>query len=134
MRTVAPEQHARKRARILAAAAQEFAANGMDGTSTARICRRAGIGSGTLFPSFPTKKAIFHALYADDLARTAQIRDRALAADDPREGFALLFERLTADFDDPRAPGLIAAALLRRAATRSSPGCSATTRPGPWRP
>ncbi|GAA2662669.1 hypothetical protein GCM10010400_22260 [Streptomyces aculeolatus] len=113
MRTVDPEQHARKRARILAAAAEEFAANGMDGTSTARICRRAGIGSGTLFHYFPTKKAIFHALFADDLARTAEIRDRALAADDPREGFALLFDRLTADFDDPQAPGLIAAALLQ---------------------
>lgn len=113
MRTVNPEQHARKRARILAAAAEEFAANGMDGTSTARICRRAGIGSGTLFHYFPAKKAIFHALFADDLARTGEIRDRALAADDPREGFALLFDRLTADFDDPLAPGLIAAALVQ---------------------
>jgi AcrR family transcriptional regulator len=113
MRTVNPEQHARKRARILAAAAEEFAANGVDGTSTARICRRAGIGSGTLFHYFPTKKAIFHALFADDLARTAEIRDRALAMADPEEGFALLFDRLTADLDDPQAPGLIAAALVQ---------------------
>ncbi|MFF0729235.1 TetR/AcrR family transcriptional regulator [Streptomyces sp. NPDC004134] len=113
MRTVNPEQHARKRARILAAAAEEFAANGVDGTSTARICRRAGIGSGTLFHYFPTKKAIFHALFADDLARTAEIRDRALAMPDPEEGFALLFDRLTADLDDPQAPGLIAAALIQ---------------------
>ncbi|WP_407566095.1 TetR/AcrR family transcriptional regulator [Streptomyces sp. 184] len=113
MRTVNPEQHARKRARILAAAAEEFAANGVDGTSTARICRRAGIGSGTLFHYFPTKKAIFHALFADDLARTAEIRERAVAAEDPEEGFALLFDRLTADFADPLAPGLIAAALLQ---------------------
>lgn len=113
MRTVNPEQHARKRARILAAAAEEFAANGVDGTSTARICRRAGIGSGTLFHYFPTKKALFHALFADDLARTAEIRDRALAADDPEEGFALLFDRLAADLDDPLTPGLMAAALLQ---------------------
>ncbi|WBB58085.1 TetR/AcrR family transcriptional regulator [Streptomyces sp. WMMC500] len=113
MRTVNPEQHARKRARILAAAAEEFAANGVDGTSTARICRRAGIGSGTLFHYFPTKKAIFHALFADDLARTAEIRDRALAVDDPAEGFALLFDRLAADLADPLTPGLAAAALLQ---------------------
>ncbi|MEO3841693.1 hypothetical protein [Streptomyces sp. B22F1] len=75
-----------------------------------------------------------HALFADDLARTAEIRDRALAMADPGEGFALLFDRLTADLHDPQAPGLIAAALIQASATRSSPGSWETTRPGLWRP
>jgi AcrR family transcriptional regulator len=113
MRTVNPEQHARKRAAILYAAAQEFAEKGVDGTSTASICRRAGIGSGTLFHYFPTKREIFHALFADDLAEGARARARALAADDPREGLDALVTDLVADADDPLAPGLMAAALFQ---------------------
>ncbi|MFE3457972.1 TetR/AcrR family transcriptional regulator [Nocardiopsis aegyptia] len=112
MRTVNPEQHARRRAAILAAAAQEFAEKGVDGTSTASICRRAGIGSGTLFHYFPTKREIFHALFADDLAESGHARARALAADDPREGLDALVGDLVADADDPLVPGLMAAALF----------------------
>ncbi|WP_028927532.1 TetR/AcrR family transcriptional regulator [Pseudonocardia acaciae] len=113
MRTVNPEQHARKRARILEAAAQEFAEGGMDGTSTARICRRAGIGSGTLFHYFPTKRAIFHALFADDLAGNAEVRVRALADGSAGAGLDLLVEHLVGDLADPLVPGLAAAALLQ---------------------
>ncbi len=113
MRTVNPEQHARKRAAILAAAAQEFAEKGVDGTSTASICRRAGIGSGTLFHYFPTKREIFHALFADDLEHGARARAAALAADDPREGLDGLVGHLLAGADDPLVPGLMAAALFQ---------------------
>ncbi|MFI6576832.1 TetR/AcrR family transcriptional regulator [Nocardiopsis sp. NPDC050513] len=113
MRTVNPEQHARRRAAILAAAAQEFAEKGLDGTSTASICRRAGIGSGTLFHYFPTKRDIFHALFADDLEGGVRARERALAADDPRAGIDGLVEHLVSDADDPLVPGLMAAALFQ---------------------
>ncbi|WP_236808422.1 TetR/AcrR family transcriptional regulator [Amycolatopsis albispora] len=113
MRTVNPEEHARKRARILEAAAQEFALAGLEGTSTADICRRAGIGSGTLFHYFPTKRDIFHALFSDDLARNAEVCERALAADDPADGLRQVTEHLMADLADPLVPGLMAAALLQ---------------------
>jgi AcrR family transcriptional regulator len=113
MRTVNPEQHARKRARILEAAAAEFAAHGVDGTSTAGICRRAGIGSGTLFHYFPTKRDIFHALFSDDVARNAEIREQALAAEQPGAGLDMLVEHLIADLADPLVPGLMAAALIQ---------------------
>ncbi|GAB2761725.1 TetR/AcrR family transcriptional regulator [Amycolatopsis magusensis] len=113
MRTVNPEQHARKRARILEAAAFEFAAGGVDGTSTADICRRAGIGSGTLFHYFPTKRDVFHALFADDLARNAEVCAQALTAEDPAEGVRQVVEHLLADLANPLVPGLMATVLLQ---------------------
>jgi AcrR family transcriptional regulator len=113
MRTVNPVQHARRRARILEAAAVEFAEAGVDGTSTARICRRAGIGSGTLFHYFRTKRAIFHALFADAMAHNEDVRADALADDDPAAGLDLLLTHLLADFADPATPGLAAAAMLQ---------------------
>ncbi|MFH8406744.1 TetR/AcrR family transcriptional regulator [Streptomyces sp. NPDC018019] len=113
MRTVNPEEHARKRAHILRAAATEFAAHGVDGTSTARICRAAGIGSGTLFHYFATKRDIFHALFGDDVPRNAEACARALAADRPDDGIDLLLDHLLADLADPLAPGLAVAAVLQ---------------------
>jgi AcrR family transcriptional regulator len=113
MRTVNPEQHARKRARILAAAAQEFATNGVDGTSTAGICRRAGIGSGTLFHYFATKRDIFQALFGDDLARNTEICAQALETTPPEAGLDLLVDHFAADLADPLTPGLAAAAVLQ---------------------
>jgi AcrR family transcriptional regulator len=113
MRTVNPKQHALKRAKILAAAAEEFAANGMDGTSTAAICRRAGIGSGTLFHYFPTKRDIFHAVFAEEFERTAEIYEKALTAAQPEAGLDLVVDHLIADLTNPLAPGLTAAALLQ---------------------
>ncbi|WP_249124621.1 TetR/AcrR family transcriptional regulator [Saccharopolyspora erythraea] len=112
MRTVNPEQHARKRAKIVQAAAEEFAVNGVDGTSTAGICRRAGIGSGTLFHYFPTKRDIVHALFRDDLPRNAEVYQRALRAE-TEEGFDLLVGHLLAELANPLTPGLAATAVLQ---------------------
>jgi AcrR family transcriptional regulator len=111
-RTVDPEAHARRRARIVAAAAAEFAEHGLEGTSTARICRRAGIGSGTLFHYFATKRAIFHAVFADDVPRVAALCAQAVAAPDPDTGLDLVVGHLVAEVTDPLAPGLAAAAYL----------------------
>ncbi|MEV5598217.1 TetR/AcrR family transcriptional regulator [Streptomyces sp. NPDC052496] len=113
MRTVNPEEHARKRAHILDAAAQEFAAYGVDGTSTARICRAAGIGSGTLFHYFATKRDIFHALFADDVPRNAEACARAIAQDRPEDGIRLLVDHLLTDLADPLVPGLAAAVVFQ---------------------
>lgn len=113
MRTVDPEKHARRRADILAAAAEEFAANGFDGTSTAAICRRAGIGSGTLFHYFPTKLDIVHGLFGDAFERMALLYREAEAEDDPRAGLDLVLQDLFNDLADPLTPGLMAVALLQ---------------------
>jgi len=48
-----------RRETILAAAAIEFAATGLHGTSTETIARRVGVSQPYLFRHFPTKKALF---------------------------------------------------------------------------
>lgn len=113
VRTVDPEQHARKRAHILAAAAHEFATHGVDGATTAAVCRRAGIGAGTLFHYFRTKRDMMYAMFADDLPAGAEARRRAFAEPDPAAGLRLLVDHLLADLADPLAPGLAAAALFQ---------------------
>lgn len=113
MRTVDPEKHARKRADILVAAAEEFAASGVDGTSTAAICRRAGIGSGTLFHYFPTKLDIVHGLFGDAFERMATVYLEAEAEDDPQAGLNRILQYLFDDLANPLAPGLMAVALLQ---------------------
>jgi AcrR family transcriptional regulator len=112
-RTVHPESHARRRAAIVAAAAEEFAAHGIDGTSTAAICRRAGIGSGTLFHYFKTKPEIFHAVFADDLPLVTRLCEQALAEPDPDTGLDVLIDHLISEISHPLAPGLASAAALQ---------------------
>jgi AcrR family transcriptional regulator len=90
----------------------EFALHGVDGSSTAAICRRAGIGSGTLFHYFPTKIEIFHALFRDDLQRNALLCEEVLTQP-PAAGLEQLLDHLVADLHDPLVPGLTAAALLQ---------------------
>ncbi|BCJ30804.1 TetR/AcrR family transcriptional regulator [Actinocatenispora sera] len=113
MRTVDPEQHARRRAQILAAAAVEFAEHGVAGASTASICRRAGIGSGTLFHYFATKRELVRALFAADLPGNQEARDAAVADPDPTAGLRRLVSHLAADLADPLAPGLTAVLVLQ---------------------
>jgi AcrR family transcriptional regulator len=112
-RTVNPQAHAERRAKILAAAACEFAEHGIDGTATAAICRRAGIGSGTLFHYFPTKQDIFRGIFAADQPQVTRLCEQALAAADPDAGLDLIIDRLVAELADPLAPGLASAATLQ---------------------
>ena len=53
---------AERRELVLEAAMTDFAANGLAGTSTEDVARRAGISQPYLFRLFPTKKALFVAL------------------------------------------------------------------------
>ena len=53
---------AERRELVLEAAMTDFAANGLAGTSTEDVARRAGISHPYLFRLFPTKKALFIAL------------------------------------------------------------------------
>jgi AcrR family transcriptional regulator len=56
------------RDRLLAAAKQLFAAQGIDATSMYEIARAAGVGQGTLYRHFADKGEICHALIKEDLA------------------------------------------------------------------
>jgi AcrR family transcriptional regulator len=75
---------ARNRARVLAAAKEVFEAEGLS-VSVDEIARRAGVGVGTLYRHFPTKKALFEAIVSDDLQSFVDAADRLLVAEHPGE-------------------------------------------------
>ncbi|MFD5628325.1 MULTISPECIES: TetR/AcrR family transcriptional regulator [unclassified Streptomyces] len=59
---------------LLAAAREAFAENGAE-ASLEDIAKRAGVGIGTLYRNFPTRRHLFESVYAtevDDLCRVAQ--------------------------------------------------------------
>jgi AcrR family transcriptional regulator len=68
----------RNRAKVLAAARETFAHEGLE-AEVAAIAERAGVGVGTVYRHFPTKVALLTALTEDHFERLAQIGERALA-------------------------------------------------------
>jgi AcrR family transcriptional regulator len=79
----------RNRKRLLDAAAEVFAEQGLE-ASTAEIARRAGVGHGTVFRRFPTKDDLVAAIVVDRLGEITA-GARALLADTPPEGGVLAF-------------------------------------------
>lgn len=78
---------ARNHARILAAAEEAFAEQGLD-CGVAEIARRAGVGAGTLFRHFPTKDDLVMAILErrmDDVVESAERAGR----ESPWEGLEL---------------------------------------------
>src|SRR5205809_981427 len=65
MRKTDPAKHRARRRHIVHTAAQLFATKGFERTTTAEICKAAGMSSGNLFHYFPNKRAIFHAIFDD---------------------------------------------------------------------
>lgn len=70
-RPIDQRAHQQRRLHIIGAAMEAFAASGFAGTTTAAICRRAGIGSGTFFHYFPTKMDVMLAILELGTAETA---------------------------------------------------------------
>lgn len=71
-RTIDQDRSTRQRTRILSAAYRRFAVSGYERTTTAAICREAGISSGTFFHYFPTKlDALVMLLAAGDTSAAA---------------------------------------------------------------
>jgi len=91
---------ARNRRRILAAAADVFAARGLD-ASTAEIARRAGVGEATLFRRFPTKDDLIVAILREHMDEVIAIAGECLRERDPWRGIerfcTALIERQVAD-------------------------------------
>jgi AcrR family transcriptional regulator len=81
----------RNRARVLAAAQQAFADEGVS-VPLDEIARRAGVGPGTVYRHFPTKESLFEAVVLDSIDRlTEQARER-LAVEDPGGAFFEYFD------------------------------------------
>jgi AcrR family transcriptional regulator len=76
---------------LLAAAREVFAADGVNG-SLEEIARRAGVGIGTLYRNFPTRKALFEAVYVDEVEALARVADD-LGDHDPWDALEIWLRR-----------------------------------------
>ena len=81
-----------RRESVLEAAVTEFAARGLDGTSTEHVAHRAGISQPYLFRLFPTKKALFVALVERCFRRVAEAFTTAAADRTGREALDAMGE------------------------------------------
>jgi AcrR family transcriptional regulator len=89
-----------RREAVLEAALPEFAAHGMEGTSTEDVARRAGISQPYLFRLFPTKKALFLALGQRCFQRVEQVFEAAaggLTGDEAYEAMGRAYHELLED-------------------------------------
>ncbi|HEV2634098.1 MAG TPA: helix-turn-helix domain-containing protein [Actinocrinis sp.] len=86
----------RNRAKVLEAAREVFAAEGL-AVPLDEIARRAGVGAGTVYRHFPTKEALFEAVVVDRLEALAADGQARLAAPDPGPAFFEYFTRLVLD-------------------------------------
>ena len=72
----------RNRERLLTAALAAFTEHGSDDTSLEEIARRAGVGIGTLYRHFPTRRALLESVYRDQVDALC-VRGRAVPAELP---------------------------------------------------
>jgi AcrR family transcriptional regulator len=85
----------RNRQRVLAAAAELFAAEGIE-ASLEEVAARAGVGVGTLYRRFGDREGLIDALFEDQIDEVAVLAERALELDDPWEGLKLFLRESTA--------------------------------------
>ncbi|WP_437945246.1 helix-turn-helix domain-containing protein [Sorangium sp. So ce296] len=76
----------RNRARILEAAVEVFASEGLE-VPIDVVARRAGVGAGTVYRHFPTKESLALAIVRDRVERLIEGARSLAAADDPGAAF-----------------------------------------------
>ncbi|MBR1221711.1 TetR/AcrR family transcriptional regulator [Bradyrhizobium sp. U87765 SZCCT0131] len=74
----------RNRERVLEAAKAVFSAGGADASLEA-VARRAGVGIGTLYRHFPTREALYEAVYRREVDQLGELADALKNADSPVE-------------------------------------------------
>ncbi len=112
-RTVDPVKHKAKRQEILNAAYVCFARKGFAGTTTADICKAAGMSAGNLFHYFPNKQAIFRAIFEADARELGTRFEEAAASDDPWGGLLEYLEHTLDEAADPDAGGFLLAVVMQ---------------------
>ena len=75
---------ARNRERVLEAAKGVFSAGGAEASLEA-VARTAGVGIGTLYRHFPTREALFEAVYRREVQQLADLAERLKDEKDPVE-------------------------------------------------
>jgi AcrR family transcriptional regulator len=76
----------RNRARVLQAAQEAFAAEGLS-VPLDEIARRAGVGAGTVYRHFPTKEALFEAIVLGRVRDMVRYLRTQVTAGDPGSAF-----------------------------------------------
>src|SRR5262249_29337928 len=74
----------RNRERVLEAAKSVFSAGGADASLEA-VARRAGVGIGTLYRHFPTREALYDAVYRREVEQLGELADELKSAAAPVE-------------------------------------------------
>ena len=69
----------RNRERVLEAAKVVFSAGGPDASLEA-VARRAGVGIGTLYRHFPTREALFEAVYRREVDQLSELAEQLRSA------------------------------------------------------
>jgi AcrR family transcriptional regulator len=87
----------RNRAKVLAAAADLFAADGLE-IPIDRIAERAGVGVGTVYRHFPTKEALYEAIVVDRINVMVASARALLAESSPETAFYEFLDYLVAQF------------------------------------
>lgn len=108
-RKVDPERHEQRRLAIIDAGLTCFADLGYDGATTARICRQAGIGSGTFFHYFPTKAALLLAILDYGTRETSAWFAAQTGRSDAAQVVRDWVRHTADDVTDPRVPGFVRA-------------------------
>jgi AcrR family transcriptional regulator len=100
-----------RRADIVGAAYRCMARHGYERTTTALICRSAGVSSGTFFHYFPTKAAVLVAVLQDGLRETREVFAgiRETAAHDAVAALARWRDHVLDQAADPDLAGFVAA-------------------------
>ncbi len=106
-RTVDPEQHRLRRAQIVDAALGLFATKGFAATTTADICRAAGVSTGSLFHYFPSKQAVFQGMWEFDREEVEEQLAAARADPDPWAVLMRMVDKQAADAAEPIMAGLL---------------------------
>ncbi|SEQ73889.1 transcriptional regulator, TetR family [Faunimonas pinastri] len=75
---------ARNRERLLGAAKSVFSAGGPEASLEA-VARRAGVGIGTLYRHFPTRQALFEAVYRREVQHLVDLAEELKGEADPIE-------------------------------------------------
>jgi AcrR family transcriptional regulator len=76
---------------LLAAAREAFAEHGAE-ASLEDIARRAGVGIGTLYRNFPSRRELFESVYANDVNELVQVAEE-VADREPWEALTAWFAR-----------------------------------------
>jgi len=78
----------RNRELVLEAAKVVFSAGGAEASLEA-VARRAGVGIGTLYRHFPTREALFEAVYRREVEQLAELAEQLKAEAEPAEALRL---------------------------------------------